>query len=785
MTTSSLAAQARLALALAAGFYVLVLSVAAALFYGAARAWDMPVDRGIPILAVSLGVTLLAAAFPRSGRWRAPGPRLHRAQHPRLFREIDQIARAAGEPPPDEVYLVLEVNAWASRRRGAAGLRRRTVMGLGLPLLAGLSVAELRGVIAHEFGHWRAGNTHLAPWVYVTREAIIRTVNGAGLLLRYPFVWYARAFLSVSQRVARGQELAADALAARIAGANAVATGLEAVEGLVPAFVSFWSSDMAASIAAGFRPSISQGFAASLGGRRVAERAGHGLRRAADRRTAPYDTHPALTERVAALGVRLGTAGDPTAPRAVTLLERIDSMEAQLLAHVFEAEKVRKLAPLAWTEFAPRVAQPAWEKHARAFTPALAGVTVGEIATLVGNREFRKRLVACRRGALDDAGFIAYGRSTLGCVLSLRLLALGWTLRTQPGSDTALVSGAHEVRPFELWDDVSSRRLSLEAWRELARAAAIADVELATPAEGERLTELLARPLGSDAFPGIWWEPSRPSSPGSAGATFYGRRAPRPLDADDRPRAEALGYETTSSEATRWFSILWLPLVPLGTYRVIRPRRRGLPWLVQKANWNWRPIPLALLGSAVAIAAVAGILYRMVGRERPARPQTVDEIFDLGYAYDEGVGVARDPARAAELYTTACNAGQRSACYNLGLLLEPSDAGRAEVAWEAGCRMQDDAACMALGNLAHDRGAAGVDRALDFYGRACDLGRAASCVNLGNLHYTAEGRPRDLVRAREAWRRACEMKDDKGCDLLREQQAECDRDPACAAAATP
>jgi heat shock protein HtpX len=55
-------------------------------------------------------------------------------------------------------------------------------MGLGLSLLQTLSVSQFRAVLAHEFGHFHAGDTKLGPWIYRTRAAIGRTLDG---LARY------------------------------------------------------------------------------------------------------------------------------------------------------------------------------------------------------------------------------------------------------------------------------------------------------------------------------------------------------------------------------------------------------------------------------------------------------------------------------------------------------------------------------------------------------------------------------------------------------------------------
>src|SRR4030095_10177304 len=108
----------------------------------------------------------------------------------------------------------------------------RPIMILGLPLIAVLNVSELRGVIAHEFGHYAGGETKLAPLIYRTRDAIGRTVfglsNSQGFqkLLSFPFLWYRLLYLRATQAVSRRQELDADRMAARVAGGTSMESGL-------------------------------------------------------------------------------------------------------------------------------------------------------------------------------------------------------------------------------------------------------------------------------------------------------------------------------------------------------------------------------------------------------------------------------------------------------------------------------------------------------------------------------------------------------------------------------
>lgn len=80
---------------------------------------------------------------------------LSREDEPVLFAFTDRLADVVGSPRPDVINLSLDVNASASFRTAWFGLQRKQFcLTLGIPLLAGMSLNQVAGVIAHEFGHF-------------------------------------------------------------------------------------------------------------------------------------------------------------------------------------------------------------------------------------------------------------------------------------------------------------------------------------------------------------------------------------------------------------------------------------------------------------------------------------------------------------------------------------------------------------------------------------------------------------------------------------------------------
>ena len=80
------------------------------------------------------------------------------ALNPALFALIAKICDTVGAPMPKRIDLNCDLNAAAGFRRGAFSLfGNDLVLTIGLPLVAGLSLRQFAGVMAHEFGHFTQG----------------------------------------------------------------------------------------------------------------------------------------------------------------------------------------------------------------------------------------------------------------------------------------------------------------------------------------------------------------------------------------------------------------------------------------------------------------------------------------------------------------------------------------------------------------------------------------------------------------------------------------------------
>ena len=78
---------------------------------------------------------------------------------PVLFWFVEKICKAVGSPVPRQIYITHDINAAASFEHGmqSAIAGRNLSLHIGMPLVAGLTLQQFGGVLAHEFGHFSQG----------------------------------------------------------------------------------------------------------------------------------------------------------------------------------------------------------------------------------------------------------------------------------------------------------------------------------------------------------------------------------------------------------------------------------------------------------------------------------------------------------------------------------------------------------------------------------------------------------------------------------------------------
>ena len=483
MRSSSLQAlRALLAVAMAALFYAIVLGVLALVVRHLVGKWSSPsgfdMDYGDFLLTLS-ALAIPWALWPRRDEFIPPGPRLEPAAHPALFRMLEEVAAAAGQPMPEEVYLMGDFNAWVREAEGPARGRSRSVMAIGYPLFLALPPAPLRAILAHEFGHYHGGDTRNALRFYRVDRVLVRTVNGLRFFSGYvwlPFWLYYRLFRTVTMAVSRRQELAADRLAASIAGPEAMGTGLSALHSLAPPTNGFWESDMKAILDAGVRPPLLEGLRRALRNPLLRKAAEDCLAEARTvRRAKLTDSHPTLPQRLAALGV----AAEPTVPSgeedSAALLGPVDHLEDALLGKRDRG----KLEAVPWEEVGERVEIPELRKLVARNRRALRGLTPSDMPTRKRDvKRIARRTKAGWPGLLDHNVRKHTASLVLGGALLLLLREKGWTFEWYPGEPLVCHRDGVRVHPYRVVDDLIDGTLPLEEWLRTAESIGIAHESL-------------------------------------------------------------------------------------------------------------------------------------------------------------------------------------------------------------------------------------------------------------------------------------------------------------------
>ncbi|MDP1916997.1 MAG: M48 family metallopeptidase [Myxococcales bacterium] len=492
-------ARAVIALLLVVVFYVSAAAMMAGLVYAGLGLGGFALHlRGKAVLLV--GVAALAcfgaalvvfwSLLPRWQRFVAPGPELLRDQHPKLFREIDRVAAFTGQQPPVHVYLVPEVNAFVTERGGVMGFFSTRVMGLGLGVLSSLSVAQVRGVLAHEFGHFAGGDVKLLPWINKARAGMLRTLHnlasaGASTnsgelaivtlvfwLVQAPFAGFAKLYLRFTQSLSRAQEIAADTLAVSIVGSETHAAALTLTERAGLAYSAFLRQDVEPLLATGRLPPLGSGFAQFLSAPSIVKALdAHHQQATSD--VDPYDSHPPLAERLAhAAKLNQQVTRRPVDDEpALTLLADVAACELTLAKFVTERDA---LLPVSW-EASGDCLSTGWRQELRELGEAWAGVSVAEVPRT--SDEVRALLERGSKPAGDatDTQVMGFASRVTWLGLSALLIEVGFTVRNLPGQTIQFSRGSVTVNPVEVIDAYFAEAGTREVWVATWTEAGIAD----------------------------------------------------------------------------------------------------------------------------------------------------------------------------------------------------------------------------------------------------------------------------------------------------------------------
>ncbi|MEU6346198.1 M48 family metallopeptidase [Streptomyces sp. NPDC046977] len=330
-------------LGLLLGFYVMALGLLAAIVAANVVLFDAALKGGyVTFLFVGISVAFasplvsgLLASVRGMNRQRPAGLRVSADEQPELWARVLRVATAMDTPAPAELWLVAEPQAAVWQSSWLLGLvpgRRRMV--LGVPYLTGLTEHQLDAVIAHEIGHFARRDTFLSALAARNRSGLTRVLDryaedgsGIGHAMGSLFAGYARFCLRVTQAEARLGERAADRAAARVAGRDATSAALRRIPLIDAAHTRYLREYAGIGIGLGLLPpaaEVHSGFAAFLDSDTWREEERRLIADPPREKTSPYDSHPPMRERVAAIEAlpadAAGLFPDEPSPAAAGLL---------------------------------------------------------------------------------------------------------------------------------------------------------------------------------------------------------------------------------------------------------------------------------------------------------------------------------------------------------------------------------------------------------------------------------------------------------------------------------
>ncbi|MCR3870806.1 M48 family metallopeptidase, partial [Pseudomonas aeruginosa] len=236
------------------------------------------------------------------------GRELDRVAAPGLWQWLGQIADRAGAPLPDHVLTGIEHCYFVTQAKVLLAPRGIPLEGrtLYIPLTYAtvMSEAESAAIIGHELGHFAAGDTaHGASLSLLQRQVRLRIEriaapeDGRVGLLGKPGLWAALYFLERFERAYlhwnRRQELAADKVGARVAGARVFAIALLRTCALAGLIERLLASPQTRNLVHALTDHL-RGNSLELDEQDSARRLEH-----------PFDSHPPTYQRIADLSLAL------------------------------------------------------------------------------------------------------------------------------------------------------------------------------------------------------------------------------------------------------------------------------------------------------------------------------------------------------------------------------------------------------------------------------------------------------------------------------------------------
>ncbi len=136
--------------------------------------WSALLSAGLVGMGVLIIIFLFKFMFSSNKADSSDLVEIKRNEEPELFRMIDEVVQKVQTQQPKKVFLTYEVNAFVNYNSTFWSMffpvRKNLTIGMGL--INTCTVSELKGILAHEFGHFSQRSMKVGSFVYQANKII-------------------------------------------------------------------------------------------------------------------------------------------------------------------------------------------------------------------------------------------------------------------------------------------------------------------------------------------------------------------------------------------------------------------------------------------------------------------------------------------------------------------------------------------------------------------------------------------------------------------------------------
>ncbi len=332
---------------------VLVVGATGGIIYLFVEAGRIPIKLVLMLIVAAGAIlySLVASLFVRTPDVE-PGRPLKPDEAPALWKLTQDVADRVHTRPVQAIYLTPGTEIGVTERGGMIAKltdrsQRRLIVGLGA--LPALTQGQFQAILAHEYGHFTNRDTAGGGMAHHVRLSMrqmainliqnsqARPYNPAWQFLRL----YDRVFARITLGASRLHEIQADRFAATTYGIQNFADGLT---NLTRQMVVFdYQVNQEANNALNEKRSLNNlWLLPPLDNQTLRNKMEQDVSQAMNRPTSPYDSHPALKERLELVAQIIPTASEDNPAPALDLLPNVDQFQAEMTRRVEDNVRRRR-----------------------------------------------------------------------------------------------------------------------------------------------------------------------------------------------------------------------------------------------------------------------------------------------------------------------------------------------------------------------------------------------------------------------------------------------------------